>query len=82
MSDSALLLLLVLLAGLAFGLGVWIGLGYPGLHDRYEDTGARAQRVAPFRQLLNALGRGRRRDEGRGVRGHKRGPGTGRWSHR
>lgn len=82
MGEGALLLVLAVLGVLAFVLGVWIGLGYPGLHDRYEDTGARAPRVAPFRQLLDALGGGRRRGGGRTGGGRKRGPGTGRWSRR
>jgi hypothetical protein len=51
-SDRDLLVLLLVLAGLALGLGVWIGLGYPGLYDRYASTG-RVSRQPPFEQLLD-----------------------------
>lgn len=36
MSHEILLVLLFAPMVLALGLGVWIGLGYPGLHGRYE----------------------------------------------
>ncbi len=76
MSDSIFLTLLVVAGVLALGLGVWIGLGYPGLYDRYENTGARAPRVSPFRRLLGGLGLSGKR----GDRGRRRG--SGRWFRR
>ncbi len=80
MTDRTFLIVLLVLGVLSFALGIWIGLGYPGRHDRYEDTGARAPRTAPFRQLLSWFG-GRRR--GRGTSGSRgRRVGTGRWSRR
>jgi hypothetical protein len=93
MSDSTLLVILIVLAVLAFVLGIWIGLGYPGLYRKYDHTGAHAPRVSPIRMLLNVLGRpgrgGRRtsrrgrRTSGGGSSGPRaRGPGTGRWSRR
>lgn len=75
MSDALFLGLLILAGAIALSLGVWIGLGYPGLYERYEDTGARARRKAPIRMLLDRIG-----GSGRGSRG--RTPGTGRWSRR
>lgn len=45
----------------AFGLGIWIGLGYPGLYERYEDSGHRAPRKAPYEMLLEWMGRPFRR---------------------
>lgn len=78
MSDRTFLVLIVVASVLALALGIWIGLGYPGLYDRYEDTGARAARRAPIRMLLDRL---------RGTSGSSRGrrgktPGTGRWSRK
>lgn len=54
MSEVVLLVVLVvpLIAALAFG--VWAGLGYPGLYDRYEQTG-RAPRRTPFEMLVDWL---------------------------
>lgn len=74
LSDQTFLTLIIVAAALAVSLGVWIGLGYPGLYDRYEDTGSRAPRVSPFRRLLGGLGISGRR------RSRKRSSGTGRWS--
>lgn len=54
MSDRLLLVLLVGSMILAFGLGLWIGLGYPGLYDRYESTG-KVPRRSPFQQLLDKI---------------------------
>jgi hypothetical protein len=75
MSDRIFLILLILAGVLALAAGVWVGLGYPGLYDRYEDTGYRAPRRAPVRLLLDRMGGSRRRGSGRR-------PGTGRWSRR
>ena len=75
MSDRTFLILLILASVLALAVGIWIGLGYPGLYGRYEDTGARAPRRAPIRILLDRMGGSRRRGSGRR-------PGTGRWSRR
>lgn len=49
-TTTIVLLVLPLVAALA--LGVWIGLGYPGLYDRYERTG-RAPRKTPFQMLVD-----------------------------
>jgi hypothetical protein len=73
MTDRTFLILLIVASVLALVLGVWIGLGYPGLYERYEDTGSRAPRQAPIRMLLDRLGGSRRS-------GRKRSSGTGRWS--
>ena len=51
MNDGTLLLILSIPAGLALGFGIWAGLGYPGLYDKYERTG-RAPRESPLRWLL------------------------------
>ncbi len=51
MSDGTLLLVLAVPAAIAFGFGIWAGLGYPGLYDRYARTG-RAPRESPLRWLL------------------------------
>lgn len=76
MSDSTFFILIVIAGVLALAVGVWIGLGYPGLYDRYENTGAHAPRVSPFRRLLGGLGPGGRKRDRTGGRG------TGRWSRR
>ena len=39
MNDRTLLLILITLATVAFAVGIWVGLGYPGLFDKYENTG-------------------------------------------
>jgi len=75
MSDTTFLILLIVASALALAVGVWVGLGYPGLYDRYEDTGTKAPRRAPIRVLLDRMGGSRRRGSGRR-------PGTGRWSNR
>lgn len=51
MSDGTLLLILSIPAGIAFAFGIWAGLGYPGLYDKYERTG-KAPRESPLRWLL------------------------------
>jgi hypothetical protein len=75
MNDRTFLILLILASVLALAVGLWVGLGYPGLYDRHEDTGAKAERKAPIRVLLDRFGGSRRRGSGRR-------PGTGRWSRR
>jgi len=52
MSDTVLLLLIVVPMFLALGFGVWVGLGYPGLYDRYEKTG-HTSRKTPFEMLVD-----------------------------
>lgn len=51
MSDGTLLLILSIPAGIAFAFGIWAGLGYPGLYDKYDRTG-RAPRESPLRWLM------------------------------
>jgi hypothetical protein len=51
MSDQTLLLLILVTGILAFAFGIWAGLGYPGLYDKYERTG-RAPRESPLRWLV------------------------------
>ena len=52
MSPTTLLVLLVVPLVLAFAYGIWVGLGYPGLYDRYEKTG-RAPRKTPWQMLVD-----------------------------
>lgn len=54
MSPTILLVVLLLPLVLAFAYGIWIGLGYPGLYDRYEKTG-RAPRKTPWEMLVDWL---------------------------
>lgn len=51
MSDGTLLLILAIPAGIAFAFGIWAGLGYPGLYDKYDRTG-KAPRESPLRWLM------------------------------
>lgn len=51
-TTTIVLLVVPLVAALA--LGVWIGLGYPGLYDRHERTG-RAPRKTPLQMLVDWL---------------------------
>lgn len=51
MTDGQILLLLSIPAALAFAFGIWAGLGYPGLYEKYERTG-KAPREAPLKWLL------------------------------
>lgn len=74
MSDQTFLVLLIVAGVIALAVGVWIGLGYPGLYDRYENTGTKAPRKAPITMLLDRFGGSRRRRDG------SRRSGTGRWS--
>lgn len=54
MSPTIILVLLVVPLFLAFGYGIWVGLGYPGLYDRGEKTG-RAPRKTPWQMLVDWL---------------------------
>jgi hypothetical protein len=73
MSEQTLLVLVVAGMVLAFALGIWIGLGYPGLYEKYEQTG-KAPRVSPFAMLVGWLagGLGRRRPPGASSRSRNR----------
>jgi len=50
-SDRTLIILLAIPAILAFAFGIWAGLGYPGVYDKYESTG-KVPRELPFKRLL------------------------------
>lgn len=52
MSPTLTLVVLVVPLVLAFGYGIWVGLGYPGLYDRYEKTG-RTPRKTPWQMLVD-----------------------------
>jgi hypothetical protein len=52
MNDRTLLIILLALAAVALAVGIWIGLGYPGLYDKYESSG-KAPRVSPFEMLMD-----------------------------
>jgi hypothetical protein len=73
LSEDTLFVLVVAGMILAFAIGIWIGLGYPGLYDKYEQTG-RAPRVSPFAMLVGWLagGLGRRRPPGPSSRSKNR----------
>lgn len=56
MSEQLLVGLILASMALAFALGIWIGLGYPGLYDRHEEGGgSRVPRKPPYRILLDRL---------------------------
>jgi hypothetical protein len=60
MSDLTLLILIIAGGVLALALGIWIGLGYPGLYEKYESTG-KVPRMSPFEMLADWIyGRFRR----------------------
>lgn len=54
MSGTLLLVLLVAPLVGALALGVWIGLGYPGLEDRRERP-ARTRRRTPFEMIVDRI---------------------------
>lgn len=56
MSDLTLLIFIIAGGMAAFVLGIWIGLGYPGLYEKYEATG-RAPRMSPFEMLADWIWR-------------------------
>lgn len=41
MSPELLLVVLVVPMVLSLAVGIWVGLGYPGLYGRYEEDGSR-----------------------------------------
>ena len=51
MSDGTLLLILLIPAVLAFAFGIWVGLGYPGMYEKYEKSG-KVSRESPLSWLL------------------------------
>jgi hypothetical protein len=61
MSDTTLLVILVIPMVLALAFGVWAGLGYPGKQDKYATTG-KAPREVPVNQLLTRMRRRTERD--------------------
>ena len=52
MNDRILLGIILACGLIAFGFGIWAGLGYPGLYDKYEATG-KAPRISPFEMLID-----------------------------
>ena len=54
MDDHTFLLILIVLAVIAFAFGIWAGLGYPGRYDKDEKTG-KAPRLSPFGMLMDRL---------------------------
>jgi hypothetical protein len=54
MNDLTLLILIIGGAVVAFARGIWIGLGYPGLYEKYESTG-KAPRMSPFEMLVDGI---------------------------
>lgn len=53
MSDQMLFFLLIAGMVLALAVGIWIGLGYPGLYEKYESTGTKAPRRTPLEMLMD-----------------------------
>ena len=51
-SDQILLTIIIVCGIFAFAFGIWAGLGYPGLFDKYEKTG-RVSRTSPFEMLID-----------------------------
>lgn len=52
MSDQTWLIILLIPMLAAFAFGVWAGLGFPGLYEKYESTG-RASRRTPFERVVD-----------------------------
>lgn len=54
MSDLVLLILLVIPMVAALALGIWVGLGYPGLYERFETSGSgRTPTRSPWEKLVD-----------------------------
>jgi len=62
MTEDTLALILIIAGSLgallALAFGIWVGLGSPGLYDKYAPTG-RAPRSSPWRWLLEGRQRAR-----------------------
>ena len=62
MTEDTLALILIIAGSLgallALAFGIWVGLGSPGLHEKYAPTG-RAPRESPWRWLLGGRQRAR-----------------------
>jgi len=52
MNDTILLGIILVSGAAALGFGIWAGLGYPGMFDKYEKTG-RVSRSSPFEALID-----------------------------
>lgn len=52
MSDQTWLIILLIPMLASFAFGVWAGLGFPGLYEKYESTG-RASRRTPFERVVD-----------------------------
>jgi len=69
MSPLLQVFLIVLGMVLALALGIWVGLGYPGLYGKYEATGSlNRRRRTPFEAVTDWIvgkidRRGKRKDE-------------------
>lgn len=55
MNESWLLVLLAVGMILALAIGIWVGLGYPGVYAKYESTGTKAPRRTPLQMLMDWL---------------------------
>lgn len=52
MSDQALLIVLLIPMVLALAFGLWAGLGFPGLYEKYESTGT-VDRRTPLERIVD-----------------------------
>jgi len=54
MSPELQVFLIIFGMVLALALGIWVGLGYPGLYDKYEATGSlNRRRRTPFEAITD-----------------------------